>query len=730
MRTTTGTWRIRLVTSVLVVVIAGCGGDDDGTQVETPVPTTVQISPESAMLTSINATQGFTAVVRDQDGKAMPSASVSWSSSDAAIFTVSANGSNATVEAVGNGDGTLTATSGQASGTASVEVAQVPTRLEMVSGNEQEGLRGTVLPEGLVVRLEDQGGTVVEGASVTFLPDQGHGSVSETMVETDADGMASTEWTLGIDDRMQSLVAFSGDASGRFRATATADPPIPDYAIAGELEPSRFDPLDTDTIEIGVPITNLGDGPGPATFKVRLTLGSTVLQTLEVDQIEPGETATATFTAGPFEVGTRRITAEIDSEEEVEEWEDGNNTGDAILTVKTQRTIALGESVTVESNFTGPVFLFRIDIAEASDEALNVELSGGTGDADLFGHFGDRPDHHYKYRCFSGNQDANELCQMVPTRVGTYHIAVHAFSAFGPSSLKVTVGGKPLEPYDIDLVFVAGGTESQNNIIRQAAERWESVIARDVFERLIFLEGPLGSNHCGPGSAVTEDIDDMIVFVNVDSIDGSGNAVARSQPCAVASYPFTGATSFLQPRTGSVALDRDDIARLESDGVLLSVVTHQFAHALGFHPRIWNMREQLRNPSLPDSPGADTHFAGPVAIAAFDAAGGGDYGGGKVPVENGAVPGSSDNHWRAGVFGDELMTPVLTGSEQPLSLITLDALYDIWYEIDPGAADAFTLAGTGAAGLAMPRGVVVDLGNDIGWAYPITVSRPLSKRRK
>jgi hypothetical protein len=193
------------------MTIAGCGGDgDNGTGVEEPVPTTVAITPDAATLASIGATQGFSAVVRDQNGKAMPNASVSWSSSDAGVFTVASDGSTATVTAAANGAGTLTASSGQASGTAAVEVEQVPTRLEIVSGDDQEGLRGTTLPEALVVRVEDQGGTAISGLQVTFLPDEGHGSVSETMVETAPDGTASTEWTLGADVRFQSLVAFIG----------------------------------------------------------------------------------------------------------------------------------------------------------------------------------------------------------------------------------------------------------------------------------------------------------------------------------------------------------------------------------------------------------------------------------------------------------------------------------------------------------------------------------------
>ena len=130
----TGTQRPGPIAVALFVTITGCGGDGE-TRVEEPVPTTVEIAPASAALSSIDATQGFNAVVRDRNGNAMPNASVSWSSSDAAVFTVSGSGSHATVTAAGNGAGTLTATSGQASGTASVEVEQRPTRLEVLSGD-------------------------------------------------------------------------------------------------------------------------------------------------------------------------------------------------------------------------------------------------------------------------------------------------------------------------------------------------------------------------------------------------------------------------------------------------------------------------------------------------------------------------------------------------------------------------------------------------------------------
>ncbi len=719
-------WRTGLA-AALAVAIAGCGGGDDGgTGMVQPVPTTVEITPESTSLTFINATQGFQAVVRDQEGKVMPNAAVSWSSSDAGIFTVNGSGSTATVTAAGNGTGTLTASSGQASGTAAVEVAQRAATVEMVSGDDQEAVRGTALSEPLVVRIEDQGGTSVAGVTVTFLPDAGHGSVSETMVDTDADGRASTEWTLGVDVRHQSLVAFVGEATHRFRATATADPPLPDLGFT-VVELSRDDPSVLETVDVMAEIGNLGDGATPGTFKLAVSVDAQVVETIDVAQLAPDDTGTVEITLGPFTTGRHTIDLMLDPDGELVEWDAANNAASRTIIAVDQKVIALGESVDVSSAAPGPVFLYRIDIDEASDEALNIDLSGGEGDADLFVHYDERPGHHYEYRCFSGNLDANEDCQLVPTRVGTYHIAVHAYSAFGPSTLEVTVGGKPIEPFDLELRFLEGGSASQRDVIREAADRWESVIARDLNWDLEFTStNSYPAGLCGPNSPqVAETIDDIWVFVTIDSIDGAGGAVGQASACHVRPYPFQGATGDLQPYTGFVVLDEDDVAQMESQGVLLSVAIHELAHALDVGTG-WGFYGLLRNPSLPNMPNADTHFAGPRAIAAFDAVGGAGYAGAKVPVENGAEPGVADTHWRQSVFGDEIMTPFLTGEVQPLSLVTIESLYDLGYEVNLTAADAYSLSSSGVAGMALPSGVVIDLRNDVP-RLPIRVL-PLTRK--
>ena len=720
-------WRSGAAAALLLM--GACTNGDDGTGPNPAVATSLAIFPVAATLSYVNEGRDFRVTVFDQNGSAMD-APVSWSVSDTLVLAVDGDSASATVRAVANGSTLLQATVESAMDTVRVTVEQGAGGLEILFGDHQEGLQGTTLSEPLVVHVVDRGGTAAAGVQVAFTPGEESGTVSDSVVETDAAGRVSTEWTLG-NMRLQSVTATVGNARVKFSATALSDPPMPDYALLQGLNSTRQDPLDTDTIEISALITNLGDGAGPGRFPVRLTLDGEPLRTLDIDQVAPGATTTVTFTVGPLEVGRRQVGLEIDPGGGIVEWEEENNSASGSLRVVRQRAIALEESVTLESSTADEVFLFRVEVPEASAEALNIELSGGSGDADLFVHFEDRPGYRYRYRCFSVEAEAGELCQMVPARAGTYHIAVHAFTAFGPSTLTVTIGGEPVDPFDIELVFLDGGTSAQEAVVRQAAQRWESVIARDIFDWDHGAYNRVPAGTCGPGSPeVTDQVDDIRVFVTIHAIDGLGNTVGQAGPCWVRPYPLEGAGGiWLQPTLAAFVLDEADVALMEAAGMLESFVTHEMAHALGFVPAVWEQHGRLRNPSLPDSPGADTHFDGPMAIAAFDAAGGTGYARARVPVENGATEGFSDSHWRESVFGDELMSALLTGDTQPLSLITIESLYDIGYEVNPAAADAFSLSGAGVGAMVLPSGLIIDLGNDIA-PFPVRVLRMDPRRLK
>jgi surface protein len=117
------------VSSVLFsLFLWSCGGDATPTTPTTPPPppppppvaTSVTLSVTNLSLASLGETSQLTATVKDQNGAAMSSATVTWATSDAAVATVSSNG---LVTAVANGTVTITATSGSASATASASVA-------------------------------------------------------------------------------------------------------------------------------------------------------------------------------------------------------------------------------------------------------------------------------------------------------------------------------------------------------------------------------------------------------------------------------------------------------------------------------------------------------------------------------------------------------------------------------------------------------------------------------
>lgn len=89
--------------------------------VQPPVAASVQVSPGATTLTVGDSTT-LMATVKDGSGNVISGAPVTWSSDNAAAATVSLSG---VVKAVGTGTATITAKSGNASGTATVLVLPV-----------------------------------------------------------------------------------------------------------------------------------------------------------------------------------------------------------------------------------------------------------------------------------------------------------------------------------------------------------------------------------------------------------------------------------------------------------------------------------------------------------------------------------------------------------------------------------------------------------------------------
>ena len=196
--------------SIYFMILAGCGGGDSGptsptppdptppAPPPTPVATSVTVAPSSHTLASIGATVQLSATVRDQNNNPMTGQTVTWSSANTAVATVSGNG---LVTAVSNGTSQITAQSGSASGTANITVAEpVPTRIAITpSSHTLESIGATVQ---LTATVRDQRNNVMSGQTITW------SSGDETVATVDGNGLVTA-----VSNGMAEITAKSGGLS-------------------------------------------------------------------------------------------------------------------------------------------------------------------------------------------------------------------------------------------------------------------------------------------------------------------------------------------------------------------------------------------------------------------------------------------------------------------------------------------------------------------------------------
>lgn len=257
-------------------------------------------------------------------------------------------------------------------------------------------------------------------------------------------------------------------------------------------------------------------------------------------------------------------------------------------------------------------------------------------------------------------------------------------------SAQVTVSAVARQS-DFDVHFVAdpGLTAEQVDAIRDGTERWTDVITGDM------PDFHLPPDYRPPDRCLDAQwptlglIDDMRIEVRIRADLASSMIVAF---CEAAESPVS-----IRPFWLLVWVKPSFIARLDSESRFREWMTHVTGHGLGFGI-FWG--SLLRNPIDEAGVGADTHFPDPATVAAFDAAGGGEWtGGSRVPVENAAE--NRDVHWRGDVFGHEIMsswyTMAMPGDSPPLSAITVQSVAALGYQVDVSMADPYVLPETDRA---------------------------------
>ena len=137
------------------------------------------MSPATAELTAVGATVQLAAEVRDQNGRTMAGAAVTWVSSAAAVATVNSTG---LATAVANGAATITATAGDASGSASLTVAQEVSAVAVTSPADTLAVGDTLR---LAAAATDANGHAVEEASFAW------SSSDASVVDVDGSGLGA-----------------------------------------------------------------------------------------------------------------------------------------------------------------------------------------------------------------------------------------------------------------------------------------------------------------------------------------------------------------------------------------------------------------------------------------------------------------------------------------------------------------------------------------------------------
>jgi Tryptophan-rich Synechocystis species C-terminal domain/Leishmanolysin len=211
-----------------------------------------------------------------------------------------------------------------------------------------------------------------------------------------------------------------------------------------------------------------------------------------------------------------------------------------------------------------------------------------------------------------------------------------------------------------DITVNYSGDPTYQSYFTAAAQRWQQVITADLPD---------------VDSATYGHIDDLLISASVTSIDGPGGILGQAQADL-----FRSTGSHL-PYHGIMQFDSADLASLAANGELSYVILHEMGHVLGFGSSLWSV-DGLRNGS---------QYIGADAVNAYRQLGGGPTN--SVPLETTGGSGTALVHWSESVFGNELMTGFISGTPDPLSILTVGAMQDLGYTVNYAAADPYSLPG-------------------------------------
>ncbi|MGH7581826.1 MAG: leishmanolysin-related zinc metalloendopeptidase [Gemmatimonadales bacterium] len=548
----------------------------------------------------------------------------------------------------------------------SSNIAGEPSRITVVAGVGQQAAVGTGVTVAPTVQVVDGAGAPIRGKIIRFSIASGGGTVLGDSTVTDASGRATVgEWIMGTVPGTNTLRASLDSTALAATVSATAVPGDPvAVRVSGQ---ASF-----------VALVNQAIQPLPA-----------VLVIDSYSNPVPGVAVTFTVLQGNGSITGGMSTTNGAGIAQIGSWIAGASSGVNQLSARISSGASLtfsAQALTAAPNLTAasPVLqqdgflnfqvtqIPRVRVTDGNGNILvgvPVTFSNIAGDGVVTGP--------------QGISDSRGLASPTDWRLGaTGSSTMAASTPLGTAPVDFTASGSAA-PFRIDLRFISTPSADVRDAFVAAARRWMGIITAHL--GAVAVDLPSGA--CISGQpAINESVEDVIIFADVEPIDGPGGILGAAGPCAVRS-------SGTLTAVGSMHFDSADLQSLLDNSQLVATVTHEMAHVLGFGTSWQAMTSGLG--------GSDPLFLGPQTLSVWPAVAAslGLSAGGGVPLEECGGAGTRDSHWRERTtcgsltsdFGAELMTGYIEppGVFMPLSRVTLAAIADLGYSVNLDAADPF-----------------------------------------
>jgi hypothetical protein len=539
-----------------------------------------------------------------------------------------------------------------------------PAAIQVIAGDQQTGIVGQRIPTSPTFVVNDESGKPLANVTVAISVLAGNGVLDSIPSKSGATALSIGRWSLGPKVGVNTIqISVDGLAPVTVSATANAGAP-------SKLVPASALSISGRVAELVM--------PSPS---ARLTDA--------FDNPLAGATVNVSYTGGA--TGPATVTTDAQGNVSVPNWILGTVAGQNVLTLSAGAATASFIATVIPGDPTQLIVASGDQQRGLAGAALAVPPVVRLADRYGNGVSG-------RQASLTVTRGGGAVGTSTATTADDGTITVSSWTlgkSAVPQGLQITVGSFTADlsatvqtDYNIDVRFFGTPmTTDQKALFTTAAARIMGVVTGDVAD--LTASNLSVSNACGLGGLPTlnEQIDDLIIYASVQTIDGVGGILAQAGPCV-----FRSSISGYLTAVGVMMFDASDLGSMTANGTLQDVITHEMLHVLGMGT-LWTARSLLLGAGTPS-----VGYIGTVGKQGCLDAGGSSLCSVSVPVENNGIRGTTDSHWRESTFRNELMTGYVNTGGMPFSAITVGGLGDLGYIVNQAAGDLFKVPTVGASG--------------------------------